>query len=283
LVKLASFFDFLTDLIEVGTHIGFEADTLSYAGASRLIEHFDEATFEPTSNFIEDIRIIKDAGEVDRIRAACRIADEALEEVKEYLKEFPTEKDFAKALDRKMVDLGAEGNSFETIVACGTRAALPHAVPTDAKIEPHQMIVIDFGCMVDGYCSDMTRTLSVGEPDADQQKMYAQVLESQRLGREYAKSGVTAGEVDAKCRDFLNSEGVGEYFAHGTGHGVGLDIHEAPRVGGKVQDILQTGYIVTVEPGIYIEGKAGVRIEDTLCITEEGAEVLTTAPKELVV
>ena len=145
------------------------------------------------------------------------------------------------------------------------------------------MIVIDFGCMVDGYCSDMTRTLSVGEPGDDQKKMWEQVIESQRLGREYAQPGVTAGSVDDQCRNYLNDQGVGKYFAHGTGHGVGLDIHEAPRVGGGVEDVLEPGYIVTVEPGIYIEGKAGVRIEDTLCITSNGAEVLTTFPKELAI
>lgn len=263
--------------------IGFEADTLSYSAATAYMERFADATFRPTSNLVESLRIIKQPGEVDRIRAACRIADEALEEVKGGLKEFPTEKEFARTLDRKMIDLGAEANSFETIVACGTRGALPHAVPTDARIEPHHMIVIDFGCMVQGYCSDMTRTLSVGDVDDKQRQMYDQVMESQRRGREFARPGVTAGEVDSQCRDYLIEQGVAEFFTHGTGHGVGLDIHEAPRVGNKVDDILEPGYIITVEPGIYYAGSAGVRIEDTLHITSDGAEVLTTAPKDLVV
>jgi Xaa-Pro aminopeptidase len=262
---------------------GFEADTLSYSSAMKFINHFPSIDCEPTSQLVESIRIVKQPGEVDRIRAACRIADEALAEVSPMLTSLPTEKEFAEALDRMMKDLGAEGNSFDTIVACGQRAALPHAVPTDARIEPNQMIVIDFGCVVDGYCSDMTRTLSVGEVDHQQQEMFDQVMESQKRGREYARAGVTAGDVDDQCRSYLDEQGVGEYFAHGTGHGVGLDIHEAPRVGSNVSEVLEPGYIVTVEPGIYIEGVAGVRIEDTLCITDDGAEVLTSAPKELVV
>ncbi len=275
--------DYLNELLKNVKVIGLEADTTTWSMLKAFESHFEGKDFFPTTQLVEKLRLIKQPGEVDRIRAACRIADEAFEEVKGYLAELPTEKEFAAVLDRKMVDLGAQGNSFETIVACGTRGALPHARPTDAKIEPNQMIVIDFGCVVDGYCSDMTRTVSVGELSGDQQKMWDQVIESQKLGREFVKSGVTTKEVDTKCREFLDSQGVGKYFAHGTGHGVGLDIHENPRVSQVSETKLEPSMIITVEPGIYIEGLAGVRIEDTLCVTQDGAEVLTTAPKELVI
>ncbi len=274
---------FLEKVITPGMRIGLEADTLALAGANKYNEHFSDNTFVPTSGIVEQVRIVKEDGEVDRIRAACRVADDALEQVLPQLCEFPTEKEFAIALDRRMVDLGASGNSFDTIVACGVRAALPHAMPTEAKIEPGQMIVIDFGCIVEGYCSDMTRTVSVGEPDDRQKEMWDQVIESQRLGREIVRSGVAVSAIDAACRDYLRECGVDQYFTHSTGHGVGLDVHEQPWVRGAGTDNTQAGNILTVEPGIYVEGFAGVRIEDTLCVTEDGAEVLTCAPKNLVV
>lgn len=274
---------FLEQVITSGMRIGLEADTLSWGEANTYIDRFPDASFVPTHNVVENVRIIKEAGEVDRIRAACRIADDALAQCLPLLKEFPTEKEFAKALDRTMVDLGASGTSFDTIVACGTRGALPHAQPTDAKIEPNQMIVIDFGCMVEGYCSDMTRTVSVGQPDEKQQKMWDQVIESQKRGSNAVAPGAGVAEIDAQCRDYLAEQDVEKYFAHGTGHGVGLDIHEAPWVRAIGTEKVVPGNIITVEPGIYIEGIAGVRIEDTLCVTQNGAEVLTTAPKQLVI
>ena len=274
---------FLEKEISSGMRIGLESTTLSWSSANNYIDKFNDAQFIPTVGVVEKVRLVKESGEVDRIRAACRIADDALEMTLPMLLDFPTEKEFARALDRKMVDLGAQGNSFDTITACGARAALPHAVPTDAKIEPNQMIVIDFGCIVDGYASDMTRTVSVGQPDDRQIEMFDQVIESQRLGSEAVMDGAPVSSIDGACREYLKSCGVDQYFTHSTGHGVGLDVHEEPWVRGAGTGDCQSGNVLTVEPGIYIEGFAGVRIEVTLCVEENGAEVLTTAPKTLVV
>lgn len=274
---------FLEKYISSGTKVGLEANSLSWAGANTYVEKFVNAEFVPTVGIVEKSRIIKETGEVDRIRAACAIADDALEFTLPMLLDLPSEKEFALALDRKIVDLGASGNSFDTITACGPRAALAHATPTDAKIEPNQMIVIDFGCIVDGYCSDMTRTLSVGEPDEKQRLMFDQVIESQRLGLESVKAGVPIASIDKACRDYLRQCGIEQYFTHSTGHGVGIDVHEEPWVRGASTEEALSGNVLTVEPGIYIEGFAGVRIEDTLHVTKDGAETLTCAPKTLVV
>ncbi len=274
---------FLEKGISSGMRVGLEASTLAWASANKYIEHFSDSHFVPTTGVVEQVRIIKEAGEVDRIRAACRVADDALALTLPMLKDLPTEKEFATALDRAMVDLGASGNSFDTITACGPRGALPHAMPSDTKIQPNQMIVIDFGCIVDGYCSDMTRTVSVGEPDAKQQEMYDLVIESQKRGREVVKAGIDVADIDSACRDFLKEHDVEKYFTHSTGHGVGLDIHEQPWVRAAGDETAVEGHILTVEPGVYIEDFAGVRIEDTLHVTHDGAEVLTTAPKQLVV
>jgi len=274
--------NFLEKKFSKNLRIGLESDTLSWAGANSYIDKFVDNSFVPTSGIVESVRMVKESSEVDRIRAACRIADDALAQTLPMLKEFPSEKEFARALDRKMVDLGAQGNSFDTITACGPRGALPHAQPSDAKIAPNQMIVIDFGCIVEGYCSDMTRTVSVGQPDEKQTEMFEQVIQSQSDGRKVVKAGVKLSEIDVACRETLAGFGVDQYFTHSTGHGVGLDIHERPWVRAAGQDSTQAGHILTVEPGIYIEGIAGVRIEDTLHVTEAGSEVLTTAPKQLV-
>ena len=275
--------NFLEKKIKSKLKIGLEGDTLSWAGANSYIEKFQDNNFVPTSGIVESVRMVKERGEVDRIRAACRIADDALALCLPFLKEFPTEKEFARALDRKMVDLGAAGNSFDTITACGIRGALPHAQPSDAKIAPNQMIVIDFGCIVDGYCSDMTRTVSVGQPDDKQTEMFNQVIQSQSNGSKVVKAGAALADIDNTCRETLAGFNVDQYFTHSTGHGVGLDIHEQPWVRAAGTDCAQAGHILTVEPGIYIEGIAGVRIEDTLHVTQDGSEVLTTAPKTLVI
>lgn len=273
----------LEKLISPGMKVGLEANSLSWSGAKTYMEKFVDAEFIPTPGIVEKSRVIKEKGEIDRIRAACRIADDALEDILPMLLDLPSEKELALALDRKMVDLGASGNSFDTIVACGPRAALPHASPTDSKIEPNQMIVIDFGCIVDGYCSDMTRTVSVGEPDEKQKLMFDQVFESQRLGVESVKAGVPIASIDQACRQYLREHDMDKHFTHSTGHGVGLDVHEEPWVRGASTDGAVSGNVLTVEPGIYIEGFAGVRIEDTLHVTKEGSETLTCAPKTLVV
>jgi Xaa-Pro aminopeptidase len=195
-----------------------------------------------------------------------------------------SEVEFALALDFAMRRLGAEDVSFESIVAGGPNGAKPHARPSPRVIGPGELVVLDFGALVEGYHSDMTRTLCVGEPASDDLvRMWDVVAESQRAGVAAVRSGVACADIDRACRDVIAEAGWAEAFLHGTGHGVGLDIHEAPAVGSTSTDTLQAGHVVTVEPGVYLRDLGGVRIEDTVVVTEDGCELLTHAPKELVV
>ena len=215
---------------------------------------------------------------------AARIADDALAKVRPRLAEGPTEREIALDLDFEMRRLGAAGSSFETIVASGPNGAKPHHRPSDRRIAPGELIVIDFGAIVDGYCSDMTRTLCVGEPaTATAARMVDVVAESQQAGVDAVRAGVEAKAVDEACRAIIAEAGWADAFLHSTGHGVGLDIHEMPRVSSLSTDTLGAGWVVTVEPGVYLPEFGGVRIEDTVVVTEEGCTVLTNAPKTLVV
>lgn len=261
--------------------LGLEASNITWARQRSFTERFVPIEMVATSDLVEDLRRCKDAEEVARIRAACAIGDEALAAVAPTLAQRPRERDVALALEVEMRRRGASGTSFETIVASGPNAAKPHHRPTDRQIEHGELVVLDFGCIVDGYCSDMTRTLSVGDPGTEATRIYEVVRAAQQAGRDALKAGVTCAEVDEACRAVIAAAGWAEAFSHGTGHGVGLDIHEAPRVGATVRDTLAVGHVVTVEPGVYLPGLGGVRIEDTLVVTDEGADVLTTSPKGL--
>jgi len=264
--------------------IGLEAAHISWANADQYRQSwFAGRDVVATKEMVEALRIVKDAGEVDRIRTACAIADDAFAELRPRLACGITERQFAIELEMTMRSMGADGLSFEAIVAAGPNGAKPHARPSNRVIERGELIVVDFGCIVDGYCSDMTRTVSVGEPPAEARRIFDVVLESQQTGRDRVRSGIAASEVDGACRAVIADAGWGDAFLHGTGHGVGLDIHEEPRVSGSSSDVLAVGNVVTVEPGIYISGVGGVRIEDTVVVTEEGCEALTLSPKELVI
>jgi Xaa-Pro aminopeptidase len=264
--------------------IGLEAHGVTWAQQrSFASEWFPTAELVPTEGLVEELRRVKDAGEVARIRAACHIADEAFAHVRSRLAGRPTEIDFALDLEFEMRRLGAAAMSFEPIVAAGPNGAKPHARPSDRRIEPGELLVLDFGCIVDGYCSDMTRTVSVGDPGADARRMYEVVLESQQAGREAVREGVDCAAVDKACRDVIAEAGWADAFLHGTGHGVGLEIHEDPRVAATGRGSLASGYVVTVEPGVYLTGIGGVRIEDTVVVTPDGCEILTSSPKELVI
>ena len=265
--------------------LGLEADSVTWAQQRRFAaDVFANAALVPTEGLVEELRRVKDAGEIDRIAEAARIADEALAAIRPLLGQRVTEREVALGLDYEMRRLGADGSSFETIVGSGPNGAKPHARPTDRRIEPGELVVIDFGAIVDGYCSDMTRTLCVGEPSDDVAlRMAAVVKESQREGVAAVSAGVRGADVDAACRDVIADAGWADAFIHGTGHGVGLEIHEAPRVGSTSEDVLATGHVVTVEPGVYLAEHGGVRIEDTVVVTDDGCTVLTNAPKELVV
>lgn len=246
-------------------------------------EWFTGAELLPATGVVEKLRRIKSSAEVARMSAAAAVADGALAEVLPRLAERPTEGEVAAELDHLMRRRGASGSAFDTIVAAGPNSALPHARPGPRRIEPGDLVVIDFGAIVDGYRSDMTRTVCVGEPRPPGRRIYEVVREAQRVGTETVRAGVACKDVDATCREIISEAGWGEAFMHSTGHGVGLDIHEAPSVSSRSTEMLAAGEVVTVEPGIYLAGDGGVRIEDTVVVTDDGCVRLTRSPKTLVV
>lgn len=264
--------------------IGLEAGHVSWARQRAMAEGwFPAAELIATEGLVEGVRRVKDPGELARLGEAARIADEALGRVLHLLADGVSEVDMAIALDFEMRRLGAEGPSFETIVASGRNGAKPHARPSPRRIGSGELVVIDFGALVDGYHSDMTRTFCVGEPDAMAARMFEVVAASQRAGVAAVRAGVAAADVDRTCRDLIAEAGWAAAFGHGTGHGVGLEIHEAPAVGTTSTDTLDAGAVVTVEPGVYLPDHGGVRIEDTLVVTTDGSVALTSFPKDLVV
>jgi Xaa-Pro aminopeptidase len=261
--------------------LGLEAHGVTWAQQREFdTDWFPDAELVATKHLVEDLRRVKEPAEVARIRAACAIADEALAVAVPRLAEKPSEREFALQLELEMRARGATKTSFDPIVASGPNGARPHARPSNRAIEPGEPVVLDFGCVVDGYCSDMTRTVSLGDPGPDARRVYEVVRAAQQAGRDTVSAGADCAAVDRACRDVIEAAGWGEAFVHGTGHGVGLEIHEAPRVAATARDTLATGYVVTVEPGVYLPGVGGVRIEDTVVVTDEGADVLTTFPKD---
>ncbi len=227
-----------------------------------------------------EMRSVKDAAEVARIEAAARVADQALADCRSLLGTGITERAFARQLEHRMLTTGADGLSFDTICASGPNAALPHARPADRPIGPGDLVIVDFGAAVEGYRSDMTRTFHVGEPDDEAAAVLGVVTEAQRAGVATVGPDVPCFEVDRACRSVIEEAGMGEEFVHGTGHGVGLVIHEAPWVNGSSATVLAAGHVVTVEPGVYRPSFGGARVEDTVLVTAEGSRPLTHAPKD---
>ena len=232
---------------------------------------------------VERLRITKEDDEVGRIAAAQRIAERALEEVLNDIRIGVTEKEVAARLTYLMLHYGAENMSFDPIVVSGANSSKPHGVPTEKAIAAGDFVTMDFGCIVDGYCSDMTRTVAVGHVTDEMQTVYDTVLNAQLAGIACCKAGVTGRAVDAAARQVIADAGYGDAFGHGFGHGVGLEIHEAPTAGPRGEARLPAGAVVTAEPGIYLSGRFGVRIEDMLYVIEDGCINLTEAPKALVV
>ena len=264
--------------------LGLEADAVTWAAQQTYASTwFPDVDLRPTTGLVAGLRLLKDDGEVDRIAAACAVADVALAEVRPRLADRPTETEFGLELDTAMRRLGAEDVSFETIVASGPNGAKPHHRPGHRTIAEGDLVVIDFGALVDGYHSDMTRTIMVGTPSATQQRMVDVVAESQAVGVAAVADGVPAVDVDKACRQVIDAAGWGDAFLHGTGHGVGLDIHEDPRVGQTSTAMLASRCVVTVEPGVYLPDHGGVRIEDTVVVTPDGCRPVTLTHKSLAV
>ena len=232
-------------------------------------------------NAIEALRAVKDPEELDAIRAAARLADDALTEVLERGLVGRTERDVALDIEFTMRRMGAEAASFPPIVAAGDHGALPHATPRDVPIPAGTMCVIDWGAQLDGYASDCTRTFATGEVDPRDREVYELVLRAQEAGLDAVRPGPTGREVDAAARAIIDSAGHAEHFGHGLGHGVGLAVHEGPRLSKQGDTALETGMVVTVEPGVYVPGAVGVRIEDLVIVSDEDAEVVSTLPKDL--
>jgi len=270
--------------------LGLEASDVSWAAVRSWETVFAPRRLVPTHGLVEALRAVKDEGEVVRMERAAAIADAALAAVLPMLAaagagtDTVTESAFAAALDHAMRSLGAEDRAFETIVASGENSAKPHARPSERVLRPGDPVVVDFGATYDGYRSDMTRTFCLGgAPTGELATVFAVVAAAQAAGVASVAPGVAAGDVDSVCRDAIAEAGWAERFEHGTGHGVGLDIHEAPSVGAGSTAILQPGTVVTVEPGVYLPALGGVRIEDTLVVTATGSRPLTRFPKEVAV
>ncbi len=235
------------------------------------------------SHSVEELRKRKKPEEIAQLRRAATIGDLALAAVIEQLPQGHSERTIARLLDNTMLDLGADAPSFETIVASGPRAAMPHARPSDRTITRGDLVVIDFGATVNGYHSDCTRTFAIGTPNESHAAVLKAVVEAQRLGVSLLAPTISCATIDRSVREALNENGLGSYFTHGLGHGIGLEIHEAPWLHGRSGDVLEPSMVVTIEPGVYLPGDCGVRIEDSLVVTETGYEVLTKAPKDWII
>lgn len=262
--------------------LGFEEQYMSVADHTIWTKNV-EAEFIPASELLTELRQVKDADELAAMKEAQRITDEALLEILNFIKPGLTESEVAARLTYIMARKGAERNSFDPIVACGPNGSKPHAVPGPDVIQKGQFVTMDFGCVVGGYCSDMTRTVAVGSVTEEMERVYKTVLSAQEAGIAAAKAGVPGKAVDAAARAVIEEAGYGEYFTHSFGHGVGVEIHEAPNAAASNEKPLPAGAVISAEPGIYIPGKLGVRIEDVILITPEGRRNLTKAPKDLLV
>jgi Xaa-Pro aminopeptidase len=269
---------------EASLRLGFEDDQVSVRRHTRLRELLPERVeLVPAGGAVEALRAVKDAGEIARIRAAAELADAVYEMLRRQGLVGRTERDVALALENEMRRLGAEGPSFDSIVASAERGALPHAQPADVPIERGTLVTLDIGARLDGYCSDCTRTWATGDLPDDLAEAYALVLRAQETSLAAVRPGPEGREIDAVARDIIKAAGHGEHFGHGLGHGVGMEVHEAPRLARTGDAPLAAGNIVTVEPGVYLPGRGGVRIEDLVVVTEDGHNVLSGTTKELVV
>jgi len=269
---------------EIGlSRVGFEASHLTFKEYQDLNQKASGVELVPVSGMVERLRACKDEGELARIEEAVTLADRAFTHVFDLIRPGTTEKTLALELEFFMRREGAEKAAFEFIVASGARGSLPHGVATDRRLEAGDMVTLDFGCVLNGYNSDITRTVVLGEPNSRQQGIYDLVLKAQLAGIEAVRAGKKANEVDEACRGVIREAGFGDYFGHSTGHGVGLAIHEEPSVSSRNEAVLEPGMVITIEPGVYLPGWGGVRIEDVVVVTDEGHRVLTGSPKELMV
>lgn len=261
--------------------LGFEDDHLTYKAYQDYYNKLADTEFRATSGLVEILRGVKDDREIELLRQAVNIADQAFDHILDFIRPGVRETDLALEIEYFMRRKGAQKSAFDIIVASGARSALPHGVASDKPVQTGEIITMDFGAVYQGYHSDITRTVVLGKAGDKQKEIYQLVLEAQMKAIDAVKPGVVAGTVDTAARDLIARHGYGANFGHGLGHSVGLAIHEKPTFSTKDETVLEKGMIITVEPGIYLPGWGGVRIEDIVAVTAAGREILTKAPKEL--
>ncbi len=275
---------FISELISAAAvkRLGIEEKSVSYG---RYLDLKEQLTCElvPAQYIFSDLRASKSEEEIAYMKEAQAISEAALDEVLGIIRPGMTESEIAAELVYRMLKHGSEGNSFDPIVVTGTKTSMPHGVPGDNAVKDGDFLTMDFGCIKHGYCSDMTRTVAIGHADDEMRKIYSIVLEAQLTGIAASAAGIPGCEIDAAARKVISDAGYGEYFGHGYGHSLGLDIHEAPNANPAGTAPMPAGAVVSAEPGIYLPGRFGVRIEDVVVMREGGCEVITKAPKELIV
>jgi len=261
--------------------IGFEDGAVTYSGYLEWTEKL-EVKLISAQKLINDLRAVKTPGDLEKMKKAQRIAEKSFEEILPLITTDITEKQLAAELVYRFMMNGADDKSFDTIVVSGPKSSMPHGVPGDVKIGKG-FLTMDFGVRLDGWCSDTTRTVCVGQPDDEMRRVYYTVLKAQEAGINAIHAGVSGYDVDAAARSVIEEAGYGEYFGHGFGHAIGLEVHEAQKAAPTSEDILQAGVVISAEPGIYLPGRYGVRIEDVVYVTESGCENITNLPKELII
>jgi len=270
-----------TGCVRSGARVGFEGNMLSYGEVEKLKSTFPDCSFENKGMLMEELASVKEPIELDYLREATRLTCAAFDELIKEIKPGISERMLSAKLSYIMKELGSEKDSFDTIIASGANGSRPHHSPTEKPLEKGDLVTIDFGAMYKGYHGDVTRTVCLGKADEKQREIYNIVLEAQLRSLEGIRPGMTGKEVDAISRDIISAKGYGEYYGHGLGHGLGLEIHAEPRLSPAYDKKLIENQVVTVEPGIYIPGWSGVRIEDDVIITKDGIENYTTATKDL--
>jgi Xaa-Pro aminopeptidase len=263
--------------------VGFESNQVTYAIYRELRRRFPSLRFVPTSDLVEGIAVVKEPAEIRILESAARISDEVFREILPMLRPGVMERDIAAEISYLHRRHGADGDAFEPIVASGERGSLPHARATSRMLRNREFVTLDFGCRVKGYHSDLTRTVGLGRVSQRQRQIYHAVLHAQEQAVRSARPNMAARDLDAVARNAIDKAGFGKYFTHSLGHGLGLHVHERPRISALSRDTLVAGNVITIEPGIYIPGHLGVRIEDDVLITADGSRRITQAPKELMV
>lgn len=268
---------------EKGLHnVGFESGAMTVDSHRRYSQELP-CILTPAQPLLDGLRAAKDEGEQEIMRRAQQITDDAFRAVLSFIRPGMTEREIAARLVYEMMSRGGERVSFEPIVAAGANGSMPHAVPSDQCVDTGMFITMDFGCVLEGYCSDMTRTVALGQPTPEMERVYSTVLAAQKAGINAARAGVTGREVDAAARRVIQEAGYGAYFTHSFGHSLGIDIHENPNASPSENGVLPAGAVISAEPGIYLPGQFGVRIEDVLILKEGGCEDITRSPKDLIV